>query len=486
MKRLVLLIFSVFLSAQLIFAKNPAKVTILSMNDFHAEFNKAAIISSYINYYRKNQNNVVWVMSGDYFKGSALDSISKGKASIEILNKFAPDALSLGNHEFDWGADILEKRMKEAKFPFVCSNIVYESNPEKYFAQPYLIKEINGVKILFIGIIMENLDSLIGKDRALGLKVLPIKDTIEKICKKYGKDANLTVVLSHQGLREDELLAKELAPDAGVDIIAGGHSHALTENPEKINDIIITQDGAKGKTLGKLDVTVDLESRSVKDYDWKLIPMVETNEIKPDKTVTELLEKEEKVFAPGINEVIGRLTAPCDFHNFSCDAILEQLVVDSCFTNSGGIRKGLAGPEIKIRDIWEIFPFDDYWIKFKITPRQLWQLIESNIKFESERVIFSKSVKYTYDSSLEKGRRLIEVKINNKKIDRNDDKKLYSCATTDYLWNKIKGTEDFKKNGGYQELKDNDYKDLYIDYIRKHKVIESKLDDRAKDISQWR
>ena len=485
MRRIFLIFLSAVLSAQIIYAENLKKITILSMNDFHAELNKAAVISSYVNYFRKTQNNVVWLMPGDYFKGSAIDSISKGKVSIEILNKFAPDVFSLGNHEFDWGADVLKERMKEAKFPFVCSNIVYESNPEKYFCQPYLIKEVNGVKILFVGVIMENLSGSIGKDRARGLKILPVKDAIEKICEKYGKNVNLTVVLSHQGLEKDESLARELSSEAGVDIIAGGHSHDLTENPEKINGIIITQDGSKGKTMGQLDINVNLETDSVKDYNWKALPMVPANEIEPDKTVTELLAKEEKAFAPGINEAIGKLTAPSDFHNFACDAAAEELAVDICFTNAGGIRKGLEGPEIKVSDIWEIFPFDDYWIKFKMSPSQLWKLLENNIKFDGENVIFSKSVVYNYDSSLPMGQRLMEVRVNNKIINNNDNKTLYSCATTDYLWNKLKDTESFKRNGGYQELAGTDYKELYIDYIRKHKVIESKLDNRARDVSQW-
>src|SRR3989339_429871 len=178
------LVFCVFLSAGCVFAGELKEITILSMNDFHAQFypsvsvnnelaGGAAMIAGYVDHYKKKQNNVIWVVSGDFFKGSALDTATKGKASIEILNRFPPDAFALGNHEFDWGLGVLGRRMKEAKFPFICANLTLETDNRKYFTQPYLIKEINGVKVLFVGVIMEKLDNFIGKNNAKGLRTQP-------------------------------------------------------------------------------------------------------------------------------------------------------------------------------------------------------------------------------------------------------------------------------------------------------------------------
>ncbi len=186
-----------------------------------------ALLSGYINKVRSEEENVLYVISGDMVQGSLIDSEYKGISTMEIMNYLAPDVVALGNHEFDYGLPHLLFLEKMANFPIVNANL-YIKKYNKRLMNPYLIVNKAGFDILFTGIITEKVMDSINMDKLVGSFVTleEAGKEVGKICNAYkNDDIDLTVILTHIGFESDIALAKLLKPEWGVDIIIGGHSH---------------------------------------------------------------------------------------------------------------------------------------------------------------------------------------------------------------------------------------------------------------------
>ena len=144
--------------------KNLKKLTILHSNDMHGDFmaqekdekliGGVSMLSGYLNKVRKEEKNVLYTISGDMFRGNVIDSEYKGMSTIEMMNMLAPDVVTLGNHEADYGIAHLLFLEKCARFPIVNANLYLTTTGVRLFKSHY-IKEIDGMKIMFIGILTE-------------------------------------------------------------------------------------------------------------------------------------------------------------------------------------------------------------------------------------------------------------------------------------------------------------------------------------------
>ena len=140
------------------------KLTLLHSNDMHGDFTAmdvdtnlvggVSMLSGYIDKVRREEANTLYCIAGDMFRGSVIDSEYKGLSTIEIMNAIAPDVVTLGNHETDYGIAHLLFLEKCAKFPIINANLFIKSNYARLF-KPQIVLEVGGMKILFIGILTE-------------------------------------------------------------------------------------------------------------------------------------------------------------------------------------------------------------------------------------------------------------------------------------------------------------------------------------------
>ena len=219
----------------------------------------------------------MYVIAGDMFRGSVIDSEFKGLSTIEIMNMIAPDAATLGNHEIDYGLAHLIFLEKCANFPIINANIYIKSNMTRLF-EPHRIIEIDDMKIMFIGLLTEEIMDYAKQDDILGsfVDIEEAAEAVGKICNNYKTiDIDLTVLLTHIGFEQDKKLAELLDPNWGVDIIVGGHSHTVLDEPEIVNDILIVQAGTGTDMIGRFDLKIDIDKNRVDSYEWKLVPIDE-------------------------------------------------------------------------------------------------------------------------------------------------------------------------------------------------------------------
>ena len=248
---------------------NIKKLTLLHSNDMHGDFVAESIgeelvggvsmLSGYIQKVRSEEKNVLYTISGDMFRGSVIDSEYKGVSTIEIMNMIAPDVVTLGNHEADYGISHLLFLEKCARFPIINANLYLTTNQVRLF-KSHLIKEIDGMKIMFIGILTEEVLAQAKQERLIGsfVDVHEAAAEVGKICNAYRTDdIDLTVLLTHIGFEEDRKLAALLDPAWGVDAIIGGHSHTLLQEPDIVNGIPIVQAATGTDQIGRFDIDIN-------------------------------------------------------------------------------------------------------------------------------------------------------------------------------------------------------------------------------------
>src|SRR3990170_216649 len=175
---------------------NTKKFTILHSNDMHGDFlaevqgkegkliGGLALLSGYINRVRQEEENVLYVISGDMVQGSLIDAEYKGISTMEIMNYLAPDVVALGNHEFDYGLPHLLFLEKVANFPIVNANL-YISPYNKRMMLPYLILQKAGFDILFTGIVTEKVIDSLKQDKLISSFV-----TLEEASREIGIISN--------------------------------------------------------------------------------------------------------------------------------------------------------------------------------------------------------------------------------------------------------------------------------------------------------
>ncbi len=416
------------------------KFTILHSNDMHGDFlaeikegkkeliGGISLLSGYINKVRNEEENVLYVIAGDMLQGSLIDSEWKGLSTIEIMNWLAPDVVTLGNHEIDYGLPHLLFLEKIANFPIVNANLYIKKN-YKRLMNPYLIIKKAGFDILFTGIITEKIMDSIKQDKLIGsfVNLSEASNEVGKICNAYkNNDIDLTILLTHIGYDSDIELAKLLKPEWGVDMIIGGHSHSILDKPAKVNNILIAQAGVGTDQIGRFDIEIDDDTNSIVNYKWQLIP-IDEKIADPDKKLEEYIgsfKKEvDRKYSTLICKLSKELTHPkreveTTLGNFTADGLVHASSSDVVLVGSGSIRVKKIGPAVTLKDFLACFPYDDSLIQFEITGQQLKKIFSHFMRIENrdgegECYQVNQGVKAVYS---DEKKSLIYLLVNNQPV----------------------------------------------------------------------
>ncbi len=367
------------------------RLTLLHSNDMHGDFlaenvddklvGGVSMLSGYVSKVRQEEPNTLYCIAGDMFRGSVIDSEYQGISTIEIMNMLAPDVVTLGNHETDYGVAHLLFLEKCARFPIINANLHIKTNNSRLF-NPFLIKEIDGMKILFIGILTEEVIAQTKNDGIIG-SIVDIADAAEevgRICNTYNAiDIDFTVLLTHIGFEEDKKLAALLDPAWGVDVIIGGHSHTFIDEPAVVNDILIVQAGTGTDQIGRFDIVVDTDENCVAGWKWKCIPINADNcpvDEDLERLITNYKDKTDKIYGRVVTRFKRKLTHPSRNQETAlggllADALRNSLGIDIMLLGSGSVRTEEMGPIVMLSDLTECFPYDDAVHMIKVTGAQL-------------------------------------------------------------------------------------------------------------------
>lgn len=471
-------------------------ITILHSNDLHGDFlaekvdNKlvggVSRLSGYINKVRNEEKNVLYCIAGDMFRGSVIDSDYKGFSTIEIMNMISPDVVTIGNHEIDYGLSHLLFLEKCAKFPIINSNLFIKTNRAHLFS-PYKIIEIDGMRILFIGIITEQVLANTKNEGLIGtfVDVEEASREVGRICNTYNSlDIDYTVLLTHIGWEEDHKLAELLDPAWGVDVIIGGHSHTFIDKPDVVNNVLIVQAGTGTDIIGRFDITIDTVNNCTKDWHWECITIDDEHCPKDDK-IEEIITRYKSETDSKYERVVTRLnrelthperTRETEIGDLFADILRNSLGVDIILLGSGSIRNPKLGPIVMLQDLIEIFPYDDAIYMVKVTGKQLKGMIKHMLRDEAfngdhtEFYQFSEGLEVEYTIPTHRFEKFV---FDGQEV---DDKRLYSIGLQAYHFNNIEDSFNIKleevEENGKNRILATSCRDVLEEYLSTHQHLD--------------
>lgn len=214
----------------------------------------------FVNRERKNDPQLLLFDSGDFSQGSPYYTLFHGDVEVELMNLMGYDAVTIGNHEFDFGMENMARLFKKAKFPVVCCNYDFTGTPLEGLVKPYVVIERKGVKVGVFGVGPE-LEGLVDEKNCSGVKYEDPEDAAARVVKtlREKEKCDVVVCLSHLGWDDsDDDGDKELmSKTEGIDIVLGGHSHSYFNELKYVKnaageEVPNDQNGKHGVFVGKI------------------------------------------------------------------------------------------------------------------------------------------------------------------------------------------------------------------------------------------
>jgi len=442
------------------------KIDLLTTNDFHGNLvggyeSGAAKLAAYIEYYASmNEEGTIILDAGDSFQGTPMSNLLYGAPVVTFFNAAGYTATTVGNHEFDWGIETVIETMEEngAKYQLLTSN-VYKDGVLASWATPYMIKEVDGVKVGIIGMSTPDTAVTAHKD-FVGEYTFedPIEIATALVPELEAKGAELVIVLSHLPAYQDfdtMEITGELVDFAngvsGVDAVIGGHSHNTVNG--MVAGIPVVMANKNGRQIGNITLYYDTVKDEVVISESKAIEVRKGElEIEPMASIQEMVDAYNAELAPVFGEIVGVMASDLirDYNttsaagNWFADVLREGKGADVAFTNAGGIRIDVMAGDVTMEKVFEIMPFDNTPVTTIMTGKDILDVLEQGATL-SKGMIQISGLTFTYDSSKPEYSRVVEVVMADGTM--LDLEKEYSVVTNDFL---AGGQDNFKTLGNFE------------------------------------
>ena len=482
--------------------KQLKKLTILHSNDMHGDFlakevddkllGGVSMLSGYVNKVRAEEENVLYAIAGDMFRGSVIDSEYKGLSTIEIMNMLAPDVVTLGNHEVDYGIGHLLFIEKCARFPIINANLYLTTNHIRLF-NSHVILKMGGMKILFIGVLTEEVLAQARQEKLIG-SIVDVREAaaeVGKICNAYQtEDIDCTVLLTHIGFDEDKKLAELLDPRWNVDLIIGGHSHTYLEEPCVVAGIPIVQAATGTGQVGRFDLMIDTKTNTIDSYTWELIP-IEESRCPRDLDLEEVILRYKKETDAKYGRYVTRFTRAytnggrgeeSEIGRLFSDILCDNLGLDIMFMASGSFRTKSLGPIVQYQELIQMFPFQDEVFRVTVTGAQLKRMMSHLFReefFDGERMeTYQMSHGLQVICSISE-KRVKEVRFEGKTI---ADDQLFKIGLQGFHFKNMGdffgvSEEEALENGPYKVVSTNAM-DVLDEYLSRKEIVKCPTDKR--------
>ena len=406
-------------------------IEIYSVNDFHGSFvengSNGEIGMSKLAAYlkdRKDEDSIV-ISAGDMWQGGVESNLTKGKIIVDSMNYIGFDAMTVGNHEFDWGFDILEENISNMEFPMLAANAIDKRTGEEFpYFKPYTIVEAKDVKVGIIGTGAESLPSDITYSVSQYLE-FENQVTTAKTYSDYLKteeDCDLVVLAAHDGgsysygqepiFFEELTEVSDISNERYVDAMFLGHDH--DNKSGKINGVPYAEGGSNGKGVSRISLRLTKENV---DYEIAsstsnvINPYTSGYFIKEDAYINSLLDKYADELAQTDRVICSFSEAKSrnDILELVCEAMIayandpkhESILIDdqkvsAAFHNTGGVRDSASAGDFTYRDLIKVLPFDNTYCIAKLTDGQFDTWNNSSNYYKGSKG----SGKYTYVATI--------------------------------------------------------------------------------------
>ncbi|RXJ02165.1 multifunctional 2',3'-cyclic-nucleotide 2'-phosphodiesterase/5'-nucleotidase/3'-nucleotidase, partial [Anaerobacillus alkaliphilus] len=350
---------------------------VLHTNDIHSKIDGLGKAAAYINSVRSNSLYSLYLDAGDIFSGNPVVDLQHGKPIVEILNKMNVDAMTIGNHEFDYGQTAFAANEELSNFPWLSANmeVVNSSIPIKQ-PEPFIKKSMGEFTV---GILtLTQTPPATAPAGVVGIEFHPYNATVNKY-KHLKEEVDVFIALTHIGYSDDRKLAQDFP--GLFDVIIGAHSHTALSAPNKDTGTPIAQTGGNLTSVGNLTIEIDRITKDVVSVNGHLQPVAALTET--DTEIQSLIDQynaeSEELLGVKIgfsNTGLSRSgNADVPLGNFWTDAMRDFTGADVALTNGGGLRADIKAGDITKRDIYTVEPFANEIMVIEMTGAALKDVI---------------------------------------------------------------------------------------------------------------
>ena len=509
------------------FAPDRVQITILGTTDLHGNIlsvdyytNKQdnrglAKIATLIKRVRKEQPNVLLIDSGDTIQGSPLESFHGRKNNqppdpmMLTMDSLNYDAMTVGNHEYNFGLKVLEKARKEANFPWLSAN-TYDKATNKPHYKPYIVKEVAGVKIGILGLTTPGVPNWDNPPNYAGLEFHePVAEARKWVAILRNQEkVDVVVIAMHMGLEED-LRTGEVNPGQvpheneaiaiakevpGIDVIFMGHTHRDVPSVY-INGVLLTQANHWGRHLARADLYLQKAGTGWRMYAKSARTIPADDRVEPDPEIVKLAEPYDRETQGWLSRVIGdssqELTArDARFRDTAILDLIQKVQLEAgkadvsmvaSFNADARIEKG----PVSVRDIAGLYVYENTLAVLEVTGRQLKDALEHSAKYFKPYVPgkplidlvddkipaynfdIAEGVTYELDISKPVGQRIQNLRFHGQPLSMTKKLRL---ATNNYRVNGGGGYTMYK-NAPVVYRSSEEIRELIIDSVERNKTI---------------
>jgi 5'-nucleotidase len=475
----------------------PIRVTLLQLNDVYqigtvdkGQHGGLARVATLRKAIQAENPNTFFILAGDTLSPSLASKLFQGKQMIDLWNQIGLNIATLGNHEFDFGNEVLLQRLKESRFDWVVANVKDKTTSRNFDNLPsYVVKTVDGVKIGFVGLLTP--DTATSSHPGENVVFLdPVRTAQQTVAQMKKQGVDVIIAITHLPMPEDQALAR--ATNHQIALIMGGHEHSLLQSVAGGTPIIKVSSDAR--LLGRMDLSIDPKTHQLQSIDWQLIPVDAT--VPKDPDAAQLVKQYEGKIDQALGQVIGNTSVVLDarqhtnrnqetnWADFVADSYREAMQADVALLNGGSIRSNSTiGPgPLTRKDVMTLLPFGNPVVKVSVTGQTLKAALEQGVSTlnepESGHFPQVSGLRFVYDGTRPVGDRVVSVTVNGQPL---EPAKAYTLAMTTFLLEGGDGYAMLKDAKLLSEVQESPSdSEVLMDAISRQKTIAPQTDGRIE------
>lgn len=454
-------------------------VQILGINDFHGQLDYtktltyssgpvnlggAPFLAAYLKQRKAENPNTLLVHAGDVVGASApVSALLQDEPTIDFLNRTGFDVGTIGNHELDQGKTEFLRLINGGKnpkngndfsganFPYVCANVL-DGTTGQPFLPPYVIKEVGGVKVGFVGVITMETPSIVKPTGIEGLKFVDQTTAVNNaVTELKSKGVRSIVVLAHDPGMDDgkgngsgEVIDLAKTVDPEVDVIIAGHNHGkinmdVANQNQAGKKIRVVEAYSSGTAFDDVELEINKDTGDVTSVQADIVDVIQAN-VTADPEIQQMVKDYQDKNAPILNAPVGKATQPINrtknaagesaLGNLIADGMRATMGTDFAFMNSGGIRQDLSAGDVTYGQLFNIQPFGNVLIKMTLSGKEIRELLNEQWNNSRTRIGEVSGLKYTWKESNPSTSKVVDI-VKSDGTPLQDDQ-MYTIAVNDF------------------------------------------------------
>lgn len=461
--------------------------------------------ASFLELFRQDDPQLVYLDAGDMVQGSPYFNIWNGRVEMKAMNLQGLICSTFGNHEFDNGVDFLSNMLSYACFPIINCNYDVKGTALEQYTRKSMIIERKGVRIGITGVTCDPNNLIFNRNWEGITYIDPVKAANEEAAKLRAAECDLVILLSHVGyFPADSVGDRRIAINSkGIDIIIGGHTHTNIEAGIEVQNaegktVVITQTGAKASPIGHISVKMKKKGKHKDSSDAYEVGEIVCKKLHPDlydlrhygRVMSDFITPYRDSLDQKMSAVLGRAAhdmprfrPQSPLSNFASDVLREVGTqyygqkIDVGIMNIGGLRNDLYAGDIKLGDIYRVFPFENTLAILELKGKYLEEAIH---QVQAKRLEGFSGTQITLNvkhETVENDEERDIITADNILIDGKpiDPERIYYVATIDYL---AEGNDNMTALTKASKYTNSGIllRDLMVDYIQKQKASGKEID----------